>query len=186
MTTKAGEFTEYGFILKLSGDVEAKLDELFEAGCDDASFGSVDGVWHAAFDRESTSLEEAIASAIADVSSVEGVEVERVEPDDIVTISEIAERLGRSRESIRLLVSGQRGDGDFPAPFSHSRDRNKLWHWFEVAEWAENKGIPFRAVSGQAARSITAINSALDLKSAFDAGLPQSTREVIARINAAG
>lgn len=184
MTVESQPLTEYGFTLRISGDdVEAKLDELFEAGCDDASFGSVDGIWHADFDREATSLEEAIASAITDVNSVEGVEVKRVEPDDLVTVSEIAQRLGRSRESIRLIVAGQRGDGDFPTPFSHSRDRNKLWHWFEVAQWAKNKGIAHFPISGEAARSIMAINCALELRGAFDAGLPQATREVIAGLH---
>lgn len=171
--------SEYGFTLKLEGNVEAKLDELFEAGCDDASFGSVDGVWHADFDREAPSFEEAVASAICDVNSVEGVRVKRVEPDDLVTLSDMAERLGRSRESVRLLVSGQRGDGNFPAPFSHGRERNKLWHWSEVAYWAQERGIPLSSLSGESARSIAAINSALELRSAFDAGLPQATREVI-------
>lgn len=60
----------------------------------------------------------------------------RVEPDDLVTMSEIAERRGRSRESVRVLVAGRRGRGDFPAPVSHLRSRSRLWRWPEVAERA--------------------------------------------------
>jgi len=67
--------TEYRFTVVLSGDVEAHLDELFEAGCDDATFGSVDGVNCAEFEREAVTLAAAIGSAIAAVESVPGVQV---------------------------------------------------------------------------------------------------------------
>ena len=58
-----------------------------------------------------------------------------VEPDELVTMSEIAERLERSRESIRLLISGERGSGDFPAPVSHLRTRTRFWRWPDVLRW---------------------------------------------------
>lgn len=177
---------EHNFTLRISGDVESRLDDLFEAGCDDALIHSIDGVWYADFDREALTMEEAVVSAIADVGSVEGIEVKRVEPDDIVTASEIAERLGRSRESIRLLISGERGNGDFPAPLSHSRARNKLWHWFEVAEWADSKGMSVDSLAGETARSIAAINAALELNETMMYGLPQITRDAIADIYALG
>lgn len=66
--------TTHSFSLILSGDVEPHLDALYEAGCDDASFGAVDGVWHADFDREAPTLEAAIESAVSDVRRA-GVEV---------------------------------------------------------------------------------------------------------------
>ncbi len=81
---KPGEPT-HSFALVLSGDVEERLDELFEAGCSDATFGSVDGVWHADFDREAPTLEVAVASAIADVGKVEGVAVEGVAVEETST-----------------------------------------------------------------------------------------------------
>jgi hypothetical protein len=127
---------EYNFTLVISGPVDEKLDELYEAGCDDALIGAVDGVHYAEFDREAPSLREAIGSAIQAVASIDGLTVDRVEPEDFVTAAEIAERLGRSRESVRLLIAGERGPGGFPAPISHLRDRNRLWRWTEVAAWA--------------------------------------------------
>ncbi len=63
------------FKLELSGDVEEKLDELFEAGLDDALIHSVDGRWYASFDRMAESREEAIASAREHIDTVEGVKV---------------------------------------------------------------------------------------------------------------
>lgn len=62
-----------------SGD---ELDALFDAGCDDAMFGTTAGVAHAQFDREADTLADAIMSAIESVESVAGLRVVRVEPDD--------------------------------------------------------------------------------------------------------
>lgn len=127
--------SEHNFTLIISGDVDDHLDDLYEAGCDDALFGEVDGVSYAEFDRDAHSLHEAVISALRAVSSVDGLRVDRVEPEDLVTASEIAERSGRSREMIRLLIAGERGSGNFPAPVSHLRGRNRLWRWSDVAAW---------------------------------------------------
>lgn len=54
---------------------EPLIDELFEAGCDDATIGRSDGVQYVAFDREAASLGAAILSAIRDVEQVEGLHV---------------------------------------------------------------------------------------------------------------
>ena len=54
------------------------IDALFEAGCDDAAIGQVDGIQYADFDREAASLDRAILSAVADLERIEGVEVVRI------------------------------------------------------------------------------------------------------------
>lgn len=69
----------HSFTLRLSGNIAERLDELYDAGCDDATFGSVDGVGHADFDREAEGMEAAIASAIEDIGKVGGVRVEAVD-----------------------------------------------------------------------------------------------------------
>lgn len=168
------EHEEYNFTLIVEGDVESKMDELFEAGCDDATFGSVGGVHYGEFDREATSFAEAISSAIADVESVGGLRVRRVEPDDLVTAAEIAERLGRSRESVRLLIAGERGAGDFPSPVSHARQRNRLWRWSEVSRWT---GEADEAEIDRALR-VAATNAALELRAIDPNLLPAPTSEV--------
>jgi hypothetical protein len=146
----------YSFTLILDRDPELLMDELYEAGCDDALFGVIDEAGYADFDREAPSMEEAIVSAIQAIDGV-GLNVVRIEPDDLVTASEIAERLGRSRESIRLLIERKRGKGDFPSPYTHMRDRNRLWRWSDVADWA---GL---ADEVPAAQFIAAANAALEL-----------------------
>lgn len=59
-------------------DLEAVANRLYEAGCDDATFGICCGVWTLDFDREAGSLDEAVASAKADVERA-GLGVERVD-----------------------------------------------------------------------------------------------------------
>lgn len=76
-------------------------------------------------------------SAIAAVESVLGRgSVMRVEPDELVWAAEIAHRLGRTRQSVRLLMHGKRGPGGFPRPAA-TATRNPLWRWSEVADWFE-------------------------------------------------
>jgi len=74
----------YGFSIILK-DIPCLEDEiaerLFEAGCDDCSSSSGEGITRAAFDREEESLEKAIATAIRDVRKA-GYEVDRVVMDD--------------------------------------------------------------------------------------------------------
>jgi predicted DNA-binding transcriptional regulator AlpA len=154
---------EYEFSLVILGTLEDEkiLDALFETGCDDATFGQVDGVGYADFVREAPSFGEAVRSAIEQVESVPGLRVVRIEPDDLVTMSEIAQRLGRSRESIRLLISGARGPGSFPPPVSHLKARSRLWRWSEVVAWAKRHD---EGVDSGAAPVIAAINAALILR----------------------
>ena len=112
-------------------------DAIFGAGCDDASLGRSCGVLSLDFTREAESLADAVLSAIADVRSagVLGLDVVRVEPDDLVTLGQVAARVGRSREGLRLYAAGSRGPGGFPAPVSGVRGRSPLYRWSEVARW---------------------------------------------------
>ena len=84
----------------------------------------------------------------------------RVDSDDFVTVPEIAERLGRSRQSVYQLVNGERGAGDFPAAVSSTRGKGKVWDWSEVAAWA---GVDY---DHERAATIAAVNGALALRSA--------------------
>jgi hypothetical protein len=58
-------------------------EALYEAGCDDGSPASCNGISRVDFHREAASLEEAIRSAIADVRAAR-FEVERVEIEPAV------------------------------------------------------------------------------------------------------
>src|SRR5436309_2438156 len=80
------------FTLTIRGPLtDERLDALYEAGCDDATFSTKGELTFAEFDREATTLVAAIDSAITAVESVPGVEVLHVDPDELVWASEIAE-----------------------------------------------------------------------------------------------
>jgi hypothetical protein len=154
--------TEHEFTLVIDGDLadEKVAAALFEVGCDDATFGVSDGVGYGEFIREASTLAEAVMSAIHQVESVTALRVMHLEPDDIVTMADIAERLERTRESVRLLIAGRRGPGRFPPPISHSRERSRLWRWSDLAEWLG--GI--EPEEREAARFTAAVNAALELR----------------------
>ena len=143
---------------------DAHLDALFEAGCDDATFGARDYVHYAAFDREAENLGDAVISAIHAIEqAVSDATVVRIEPDELVSQSVIAKRTGRTKESVRLLYTGQRGPGGFPAPVSWIDQKHKVWHWSEGAEWFEQAlGEPIAA--GHEAETIATLNGMLEAR----------------------
>lgn len=72
---------KYEFTLILDGPLELTeeiADQLFEAGCTDGTPGTSGGVFSIDFHREGASLEQAINSAMRDVSSA-GYDIDRVE-----------------------------------------------------------------------------------------------------------
>ncbi len=70
---------EFTVIVANSPELTEELaDTLFAAGCHDGSPGTCDGVFSIDFHREAASLEEAIRSAIGDVTKA-GLYVERVQ-----------------------------------------------------------------------------------------------------------
>lgn len=123
---------------------------------------------------------DAVLSAIEAVESVEGLEVVRVDPDELVWASEIAARTGRSRQSIDQLVKGQRGPGGFPPPASHAT-RNPLWRWSDVEEWfAKYEG---RQPEVERPLVIGAINGALQARHALrEASEPKPLRRALQQL----
>lgn len=176
--------TTHTFTLIIDGpDVteEPVADALFEAGCRDALVGRRDHVQFADFDREAPELVQAIVGAIAQVESVDGLRVLRVEPEDLVSASVIAERTGRSRESVRLLAEGKRGPGGFPPPISWVDARTRLWHWSDVANWFAEK-LDQRVDDLADAQLIAAVNASLETRNRLDALEQPGHRSAVAHI----
>lgn len=69
---------EFALILTAREVTEEDADKLYEAGCDDGSILSRGDLTKVQFDRNASTLDEALASAIRDVESA-GFEVARVE-----------------------------------------------------------------------------------------------------------
>jgi hypothetical protein len=116
---------------------EDMLEAFYDAGAADATIGRSSGVFFAGFSPAAEDLLEAVISAIQTIEGAGvGATVVRVEPDDLVTIADIARRMGRTNESIRLLIHGERGPGGFPAPSTRiGSGRSRVWRWADVAEW---------------------------------------------------
>ena len=59
---------------------------------------------------------------------------------DLVNVSEIADRLGRTPECVRLLVNGTRGSGRFPSAVGVLPGGTRIWEWSTVYRWLEQCG----------------------------------------------
>jgi predicted DNA-binding transcriptional regulator AlpA len=182
---KPAQPNSYSFTLLLAGaDPLSHLDTLFEAGCDDAIFGSRQGTYFADFDREASTLGEAVRTAIEQVErAVPGLQVVRVEPDDLVNAAMIAARTGRTRESIRLLIEHRRGPGNFPQPVSWVGAKTRLWRWSDVARWFADY-LGERNGPAEEATFIASLNALLDLRSrAVAVNTPEERRVLAALIS---
>jgi hypothetical protein len=79
-------------------------------------------------------------------------------------------RTGRSTESVRLLISGARGSGGFPAPIAAINHKTLVWSWAEVCWWwADTLGDPLG--DGENARYIARVNLALQ-EAALESEIP--------------
>jgi hypothetical protein len=108
-------------------------DRFFEANCDDATLAFVKGRIVVEFQREARNFSHALASAIQDVMRT-GATIEHIEPDYLVSLSDIAERCSLSRSALSLFAKGERGES-FPSPIARITSESPLWDWVHVARW---------------------------------------------------
>jgi len=155
---------EFTLVIETQAGLEEGLeDALFEVGCDDATLSFRKGIAYLDFDREAGDLESAIISAIQQVEQAGlNIWVKRVEPSDLVTSAEIARRLDRSRQSVQQLISGSRGEGDFPLPVAGVTAKTMLWSWQEVTGWfLKNEKLKDKSIY-ENATTLKQINESLE------------------------
>jgi hypothetical protein len=116
-------------------DVEADdfEDRLFEAGCADATISVQKGVVILEFTRQAQSFLHALVTAVLCVHRA-GAKVERIEPDHLVNLSDIAARTGLSKAAVSLYAKGERAR-NFPWPVARVTTESPLWDWVDVARW---------------------------------------------------
>ncbi|MSQ37769.1 MAG: hypothetical protein EXR61_05600 [Chloroflexi bacterium] len=139
-----------------SGEIAERL----YSSCADACFGESDGIVSIGFDRKARTFMDAAGSAIADLAAG-GCRAVCIQSTDIVDLPGIAKKTKRTRESVRLLIAGRRGPGNFPATvYPDHREIMQLWHWSDVERWlaAYEKRSP---VIEDHADDVAAINAAL-------------------------
>jgi predicted DNA-binding transcriptional regulator AlpA len=105
----------------------------FNAGCDDATVSFQKGRIIVDFARDGASLAEAIASAVTAVTRA-GAKIDRIEPDPLVNLSEMASRAGMTRAAMSNYYNGKRSE-DFPGPIAKVTSASPLWDWSKVARW---------------------------------------------------
>lgn len=154
--------TTYNLTLLVAGIDEGRLDDIYQA-TDGAANVEIGDRWGSTvgFDIEADTFADAVLRAIDEIEEVPGLTVVRVEPDQLVWASEIAERVGRTRQSIDQLVKAQRGPGGFPTPIS-GNVRNPLWRWAEVEAWFA--AYEHREVDTEWPAVVGAINGALEAR----------------------
>lgn len=169
--------SDHSFALQLKGDAlsDDEAARLY-AALPDATVGSRDGVVIVEIDRYGPTFTDAVVGAILDIERL-GHEVLEVDPEDLVFATEIAQRTGRTKESVRLLAEGERGPGDFPAPV-RTISGHRLWRWADIAAWFaeyEGKHAPHIAHYSTA---VGMINGALALRRGISQ-LPTVEREAV-------
>jgi hypothetical protein len=126
----------YEFSIIASGlnpEAEDFEQRFLDAGCDDATISFQKGHIIVDFAREAASIDAAIISAVECVNAA-GAQVDRVEPDPLVSLSDIASRTGMSRAAMTQYSKGQRSK-DFPPPVARVTSDSPLWDWATVAKW---------------------------------------------------
>jgi hypothetical protein len=153
-------------------------------GIDDVSLIGPDaaGVFEVDCERVGPSFSAAVLGVVRDLERVfPEATILRVEPDDLVTIAAIAERVGRSHESVRLLARGERGPGGFPVSAGRLDAKTQVWRWMEVAQWFEASIGPLPG--GEHAAFLAAVNDILDLRRVAGAAIDApATAEALAAL----
>lgn len=156
----------YSFSLVLGGityDTPNFEDALYES-CDDALICGYGKTVYLEFEREASSYQKALMSAISDIESANiNAVVMSVDAGDYVGLSDIAELSDITKQSIALLKDGKRGNGKFPSPVLRLSGKNALWQWGDVAKHLAEQGKidPEMALN---AKTTEEINIALQLR----------------------
>lgn len=110
------------------------LDDRLEE-FDNATFSEIDGLaFITIYVEGGQSVVDTVLEATRKLSNkIPGAIAKRVHPD-LVTTSDIAHRVGVSREAVRKWVKDPRHR--FPSQFDNiTAGAQRVWRWVEVAEW---------------------------------------------------
>lgn len=132
---------EYEFTLKYQlvdgEDVDALIEQLGEAGCDDAVVGTgLPGRMALFFTRQAGCAQDALHSALADVRRV-APQARLIEAaPDLVGLTDVAQLVGVSRQNMRKLMLTH--PYSFPAPVHEGTA--SIWHLADVLCWMQARG----------------------------------------------
>jgi predicted DNA-binding transcriptional regulator AlpA len=142
----AGE-REYEFVLVVDG-VSMDDDEAVATLADafDGVLSWNRGLYRLAVSGNGRDSFEAASRLVSHLTAaLPGLRVLRLDPE-LVGISDIAQRIGHSRQNVQQWVNGERnGDRPFPAP-EGCAGRSLVWRWADVNEWLRSLGASDEAV----------------------------------------
>jgi len=133
---------EYTFTLKYQladgdHDMDALVERLGAAGCDDALVGTgLPGRLALEFTREAKSAQAAVYSALRDVGRAEPSAKLIEAAPDLVGLTDVAEIVGVSRQNMRKLMLAH--PGTFPLPIHEGS--TSIWHLADVLAWLQARG----------------------------------------------
>ncbi len=165
---------KYEFSIIASGlnpESEDFEQRFLDAGCDDATISFQKGHIIADFAREADSVDAAICSALECVEKA-GAHIDRVEPDPLVSLSEIAARTGLTRAAITQYSKGQRKE-NFPPPVAKVTSDQSLYDWSSVATWL----YQHEKISRDEAIEAEAVKAANEAIKAHDTKLRKALKE---------
>ena len=130
------EFTLNFILSDQQTDMEQAVEELAEAGCDDALIGiGQRGRIGLQFNREAPTAIDAISQAISEVKSVlPDARLIEATPD-LVGVTDIANILQFSRQNMLKLVN--KHHSSFPPPVHEGKAA--LWHLASVLQWFQTE-----------------------------------------------
>lgn len=133
---KEHRFTLIFDVSSAPGDADHHVEALGAGGCDDAIVGvGKTGRLALAFDREAETARSAVLSAMADVRKAIPEAVLTEATPDLVSVTEVAEIVGRSRQNIRKLILSCAA----PAPAPAHQGNPSLWHLADLLVWLRNQ-----------------------------------------------
>ena len=112
---------------------EPLIDELFQAGCDDATVGRSGGIQYVDFDREAASLGAAILSAVRDLEQLEGIHVTRVTDVDPTSAVDIVDPAEGTHQSVGAIASAEHRERGLASSATQPRGGKGLWLWTDFA-----------------------------------------------------
>ena len=138
---------EYEFVLVVDG-VPTEDDEAV-AILTDAFDGVLSwnrGLYRLAVSGTGRDSYEAASRLVSRLTAaLPGLKIVRLDPE-LVGISDIAQRIGHSRQNVQQWVNGERnGSRPFPAP-EGCAGRSLVWRWADVNEWLRPLGVSDEAV----------------------------------------
>lgn len=157
----------YSFQVAFTGelaDAEQVADALYGAGCDDATISiERDGsAGYADFDREADDALTAVVSAVELIEAA-GYTVTSV-GEDLVSVTDIAERTGRSQQTVSAWATKVRGPGGFPAS-RIDRHWGAVYSWAEVTGWiADHQLADIDPTAVQVASACATVSALLDAR----------------------